>query len=171
MRQILCQTSPERTFSEQNQFGQTFLLHRSHEPFGERIHVWTTPRQLQTLDASSFQCLSELSAELGVTVVWHIAMPAQISRVFVHRVAGYLLHPFLRRMPGDTSQVHSPRLQMQKKRHIVGHQTAPRQHFHCEEIHSGEHGHMPSNKVLPGCVLTAPGPGAMPWRRRTMPTV
>src|SRR5215471_9469429 len=69
----------------------TERTHRSAKAFKFGLRGGST----QAFHTSGCQRLSEISAELRIAVVQHIAMAAQISRFLVHPVAGHLGHPLL----------------------------------------------------------------------------
>src|SRR5262249_27476721 len=83
------QGAPQRAFPEQNEMGQTLALHRAHPSLREGVQIRAARRKPQALYTSGCQRLSEIGAELGIAVVQHIAMAAQISRFLVHRIAGH----------------------------------------------------------------------------------
>ena len=47
MRDELGYSSLERTFSEQDQFGEALLFDRSDPPFRKRVQIWTSWRKLE----------------------------------------------------------------------------------------------------------------------------
>src|SRR5215471_10648647 len=85
----------QRAFPKQNEMRKTFAFHRAHPALREGVQIRAARRQSQALHTSGCQRLSEISAELRIAVVQHIAMAAQISRFLIHRVAGHLGHPLL----------------------------------------------------------------------------
>ena len=66
-------------------------------------------------------------------------MPIQVSGVFVHGIAAYLLHPFLVRMFRDPGNVHASAFQMEEEQHIVGYKPSPAEHLNREEIAPCQH--------------------------------
>src|SRR6516225_9776496 len=73
------QGAAQRAFPEQNEMGKAFASHRAHPSLRERVQIRAARRQSQALYTSGCQRLSEVRAELGIPVVQHIAMAAQIS--------------------------------------------------------------------------------------------
>src|SRR5258707_14568503 len=69
----------QRCFPKQNEMGKTFALDRAHPALREGIQIWAARRKSQALHTFGCQGLSEVSAELGIAVVQHIAMAVQIS--------------------------------------------------------------------------------------------
>jgi hypothetical protein len=55
----------------------------------------------------------------------------------------------LGRMPGDSSDGESSRLQVQKEQDIVSLQSAPSEHFHGKEINTRQDSHVIANEVSP----------------------
>jgi hypothetical protein len=110
-------------------------LPQQYSLFTERTHRsakrsdWGCAEEAAGTSHPGCQSLSELSAELGIAVVEHVAMTAQIARFLVHRVARHLCHPLLGRMARDACQADAPRLQMHEQQDVARHQASPRQHF------------------------------------------
>src|SRR6516165_6851567 len=102
------QGAAQRAFPEQNEMGKAFASHRTHPSLRESIQIRAARRQSQALYTSGCQPLSEVRAELGIAVVQHIAMAAQISPVLVHHVTGHLGHPLLGGMARDARQAYAP---------------------------------------------------------------
>lgn len=75
-------------------------------------------------------------------------------------------------MLSDSGQSDTARLQTQKKTaHIIGCQLAPSEHLHGEGIDARQHRHMRADEVGPPHLLATLGAGAIPKRRRMLPTV
>src|SRR5215469_11465270 len=70
-----------RAFPKQDEMRKTFAFHRAHPALREGVQIRAARRQSQALYTPRCQSLSELSAELGIAVVHHIAMATQISRL------------------------------------------------------------------------------------------
>ena len=68
----------QRCFPTQNEMGKTFALDRAHPALREGIQIWAARRKSQALHTFGCQGLSEVSAELGIAVVQHIAMAVPI---------------------------------------------------------------------------------------------
>src|SRR6516165_7011995 len=73
------QGAAQRGFPKQNEMRKTFALHRAHPALREGVQIGAARRQLQALHTSGCQRLLEVSAELGIAIVQHIAMATQIS--------------------------------------------------------------------------------------------
>src|SRR5215469_17032982 len=151
------QGAAQRAFPKQNEMGKTLALHRAHPSLREGIQIRAARRKSQALYSSGCQRLSEIRAELRIAVVQHIAMAAQISGFLVHRVAGHLGHPLLRRMARDARQAYASSFQMQEEQNVVRHQASPCQHLDGEEVGSREHVHVPAEELPPSCRLTPLG--------------
>src|SRR5690348_9059416 len=72
----------------------------------------------------------------------------------INSPASHLRHPLPGRMLGDSSQNDAACLQMQKEKHIIGHQAAPSEHLDGEEIDACQYRHMGANEVGPTHLLT-----------------
>src|SRR5215471_4221626 len=120
------QGAAQRAFPKQNEMGKTLALHRAHPSLRESIQIGAARRKPQALYTSGCQRLSEISAELRIAVVQHIAMATQKSRFLVHRVTGHLGHPLLGGMARDARQAYAAGLQMQEEQDVVCHQAPPR---------------------------------------------
>ncbi len=70
----------------------------------------------------------------------------------------------------DSSNVHPAALKMDEKQHVVGHQTAQREHLCGEEVGSRQQRQVGSNEDH-GVVRLRSDTGDKPFRRRTLPTV
>ena len=134
MAAVLCQDPRQRTFPQQNHFGQALLLYRADPALRERIQVRAFGRQLNRLHATACQRRPKRRTKPRVALVQHVTAGMMIAPSLLRRAASDLLHPFLVRMPGDAGYVHPSTLQVQKKQYIIGHQPAPTEHFHGEEI-------------------------------------
>src|SRR6516225_2026375 len=108
-------TMSECTFPEQDQMGQAFLFDRSHPALRKSVQIRAARRESQTLHAPYCQGLPELSAELGIAIVQHVATAVQLSDPLKCRVASYLTHPARLRMIGDASEGDPPAVQMHEK--------------------------------------------------------
>jgi hypothetical protein len=60
---------------------------------------------------------------------------------------------------------------MDEEQDVVGGETSPGEHLHCEKVGAGQHGHVGCNEIPPGGLLAPPGRGRDPYRRRMFPTV
>src|SRR5215472_7867966 len=70
---VLGERSPQRTFPEQDQVGQALLFNRSHPALCKSVQIRAAWRKSQTLHSRYCQGLPELSAELGIAIVQHVA--------------------------------------------------------------------------------------------------
>src|SRR5436190_1472284 len=73
----------------------------------------------------------------------------KITPRFLRGATSDLLHPCLIRMARDSCDVDPPILQVTKEQHIVGHQPAPGEHLHSEEIGARQDAHVRGDKILP----------------------
>src|SRR6516225_7501691 len=108
-------TMSECTFPEQDQMGQALLFNRSHPALRKSVQIRAARRQSQTLHARYCQGLAELSAELGIAIVQHVATAVQMSHPLQCRVASHLTHPARLRTIGDASNGDPPALQVNEK--------------------------------------------------------
>src|SRR6516162_11409374 len=106
---------PQRTFPEQDQMGQALLFNRSHPALRKSVQIRAAGRNSQTLHARYCQGLAELSAELGIAIVQHVATAVQMSDPLQCCVASYLTHPARLRMIGDASDGDPPAVQVNEK--------------------------------------------------------
>src|SRR6516165_8793552 len=106
---------PQRTFPEQDQMGQALLFNRSHPALCKSVQIRAAWRKSQTLHARGCQGLPELSAELGIAIVQHVATAAEMSHPLQCRVASHLTHPARLRMIRDASNGDPPALQVNEK--------------------------------------------------------
>ena len=61
--------------------------------------------------------------------------PAQKGSAFgIRQITSHLLHPLLCRVPGDASQRHSSRFQLDDKQNVVRDQASPGEYLGNEEI-------------------------------------
>src|SRR6187399_3036165 len=67
------QGAAQRAFTEQNEMGKTLAFHRAHPALRKGIQIRAARRKPQALHTSGYQGLAKLSAELGITVVQHVA--------------------------------------------------------------------------------------------------
>src|SRR6516164_11471328 len=95
--------------------GQALLFNRSHPALRKSVQIGAAGRKLQTLHAPYCQGLPELSAELGIAIVQHVATAVQTSHPLQCRVASHLTHPARLRMIGDASEGDPPAVQMNEK--------------------------------------------------------
>src|SRR5215471_19266905 len=114
MSDELSQGSFQRSFAEQDEFADAFLFNRADPALRKRVQVRAPRGQSQTMDSARLEHVSKSPAEFRVTVVQHIAMLAQTTRLLVHRITGHLRHPAFGGMPRQAAQGHSPGLQVQK---------------------------------------------------------
>src|SRR6516162_6417984 len=98
--------------------GQALLFNRSHPALRKSVQVGAARRKSQTLHARYCQGLPELSAELGIAIVQHVATAAEMSHPLQCRVASYLAHPARLRMICDASDGNPPALQVNEKSDI-----------------------------------------------------
>src|SRR5258708_29040529 len=108
---------------------KTLAFYGAHPSLRVGIQIRAAWRESQALHTSCGQALAEFSAELGIALVEHIAMAAQISRFVVHCVASHLGHPLLRGMTRDARHAYAPRLQTQEQPHVLPHQVPPLHHL------------------------------------------
>ena len=73
----------------------------------------------------------------------------------IRQITSHLLHPLLRRVPGDAGQRHSPCFQLDDKQNVVRCQTSPGEHLGGKEVHACQHRHVGGDEVLP-CSRLAP---------------
>jgi len=99
-----------------------------------------------------------------------IATIPQRATIVHGRVPGDLLHPRLIRVNGEPGDIHPAALEMDEEQHVVGHQTAQRQHLGGKEVGPRQQRHMGPNAAHVVVRLRS-GAGGRPWRRRTLPTV
>jgi hypothetical protein len=105
---------------------------------------------------------AERPGKFGVSIVQKITTVPQRTPS-LHGDTGDLLHPSLIRVNRDSSNVHPAALKMDEEQHVVGHQTARREHLCGEEV-----GPASSAKWVR---RLRSGAGGRPFRRRTLPTV
>src|SRR5215469_12084266 len=108
------QGAAQRAFPKQNEMGKTLALYRAHPSLREGIQIRAARRKPQALYTPGCQRLSEISAELGIAVVQHIARAAQISGFLVHRIAGHLGHPLSCGIARNARQAYASSLQLQE---------------------------------------------------------
>ena len=89
----------------------------------------------------------------------------------IRQITSHLLHPLLRRVPGDAGQRHPSCFQLDDKQNIVRGQTSPGEYLGGEEVRACQNRHVGSDEVLQVVVWLRFGAGAIPCRRRTFPTV
>jgi len=95
--------------------GQALLFNRSHPALCKSVQIRAARRKSQTLHARYCQGLPELSAELGIAIVQHVATAVQLSDPFKCCIASYLTHPARLRMIGDSGDGDPPALQVNEK--------------------------------------------------------
>ena len=89
----------------------------------------------------------------------------------IRQIPGNLLHPFFGRVSGHAGKDDSSRLQLNHEQNVIGDQTSPSQHLDGKEVHPGQNRHMRSDEFLPARCRLRFGAGAIPCRRRMLPTV
>ena len=75
-------------------------------------------------------------------------IPQRATIVHGH-VSGDLLHPRLFGMNGDWGDVYSAALEIDEEQHVVGHQSAQRQHLGGEEVARRQQGQVSPNERCP----------------------
>jgi hypothetical protein len=76
--------------------------------------------------------------DVAAAVVQKITTVPQRTPSLHGDITGDLLHPKLIRVNRDSSNVHPAALKMDEKQHVVGHQTAQREHLCGEEVGHSE---------------------------------
>src|SRR5262245_47538865 len=84
----------------------------------------------------------------------HIAATTEITPRLLGRTTSDLFHPVLVRMFCDSCNVN-PAFQVQEEQHVVGHQSAPCEHFYSKEVGSCQDIHVRRQKILPSGDLAA----------------
>jgi hypothetical protein len=132
---------PQMSLTEEHELVRTLALDRQDEPFGVGVQVRAVRRQLDTLDASSAEQVTELASEQRIASVDHIAHIAQEPVDAVGEVARHLLHPFTVDMARDAGDLHVARLDVDDKQDAVADEPGQREHLYVEEVHRRESAH------------------------------
>src|SRR6516225_8072941 len=90
-------------------------FNRSRPALGKSVQIRAAGRKGQTLHPRYCQGLTELSAELGIAIVQHVATAVQMSHPLQCGVASHLTHPARLRMIGDASDGDPPAVQVNEK--------------------------------------------------------
>ena len=157
MRDVFGQRPLQRAFTEQNEPGKAFLLHRADPPFGERVQIRAARRKFETLDRLRRQHIVERRTELGISVMQHVAALAKPSARVIYGVARHLGDPDFGWVACRAGKRDAPGLQMNEEKNVVGDEPTPSQDLHGEEVGSRKHSHVGGDEVLPGCRLATFG--------------
>src|SRR4051812_4390841 len=85
-----------------------------------------------------------------------VSLATEAPETLVGCIASHLEHPFGGGMPGQAREADA-RFQMDEELDVVGGETSPSQHLHCEEVGAGQHGHVGSNEIPPGGLVAPLG--------------
>jgi hypothetical protein len=105
VRDILSQSSSERSLTEQDQFRHTLLFDRSNPSLRKGVQIRRAGRKPERLHASVPQDGSKAGAELCVAVVQDVALVAESAGFGIGQVPRNLIHPFFRRVTRDAATV------------------------------------------------------------------
>ena len=92
-------------------------------------------------------------AEFGVAVMQEVT--TLTNGGLVDSIARHLCHPGFGGVSGDAGERNAPRLQAEKEKDVIGHETTPGQDLNGEEVCSGKDGHVSGDEVLPSRALAA----------------
>ena len=133
------------------------ILAESSRPSARRRQIRTLGRKGQWPYPAGPQDIEKRSAELRIAVMKEIPLTTKKTGTLVRGITRHLQHPLGGGMFGQTRETDPARFQMNEEQDVVGGETSPSEHFHGEEVGASQNGHVGSDEILPGGVLTALG--------------
>lgn len=120
---------------KQDQFRQSFLLHRAIPSLQMRVQVWAPRGQHQRFDPCGPEDVIKGGRELRISIVQQVTATVQHPLPGHRHVSSHLLHPTDIRPRCETGDTNLSGRDPHEHQDVVGHQSACRPDFGREEIY------------------------------------